>query len=289
MLKIISIILKRSGIAASAVLLLGISQASLAGIPEFDDLVGDLGHEKTFSSGLKVNAWGDIDPAFDGTAFFGGPDTSSDGSKGCLTNSGDEGGKSDATCRGEIYISTAGEGKDKDPKDGYGMGVREYDPNTGGSLGISGKGEQENESLVFDFSKVNSGNVKVNEISFLLTGWDGSGLDDGDKDRGILYVEGGGIFDIGGNWDGDATTDYLTCTRPGAYECSLSLASLGGAAATRIEIRAAYNDAGDAEFKVGGVSYGGTPDPIPVPAAFWLFGTAIFGLIGMRRKAKLAA
>jgi hypothetical protein len=28
---------------------------------------------------------------------------------------------------------------------------------------------------------------------------------------------------------------------------------------------------------------------VPVPAAFWLFGTAIFGLIGMRRKAKLAA
>jgi hypothetical protein len=28
---------------------------------------------------------------------------------------------------------------------------------------------------------------------------------------------------------------------------------------------------------------------IPIPAAFWLFGTAIFGLIGMRRKAKLAA
>jgi len=35
---------------------------------------------------------------------------------------------------------------------------------------------------------------------------------------------------------------------------------------------------------------GYTPPPeIPVPAAFWLFGTAIFGLIGMRRKAKLAA
>jgi len=36
---------------------------------------------------------------------------------------------------------------------------------------------------------------------------------------------------------------------------------------------------------------GGVTDipPVPVPAAFWLFGTAIFGLIGMRRKAKLAA
>jgi len=31
------------------------------------------------------------------------------------------------------------------------------------------------------------------------------------------------------------------------------------------------------------------PHEVPVPAAFWLFGTAIFGLIGMRRKAKLTA
>ena len=28
--------------------------------------------------------------------------------------------------------------------------------------------------------------------------------------------------------------------------------------------------------------------PVPVPAAFWLFGTALFALVGLRRKARVS-
>ena len=50
----------------------------------------------------------------------------------------------------------------------------------------------------------------------------------------------------------------------------------------------AVNLAGSTEDYSHWTEYGGSPSPVPVPAAVWLFGTALVGFIGISRRRKVA-
>lgn len=318
-LKNISIILKRSGIAASTVMLLGFSQVTFAAItPAFDNGGTDinLGHSHTFTDGaasnlFTVTAWGDIDQQKDDYSAYdqaGVELIENPLNGGCNKNSDGSGGYGDGgKCGGTIYLSTEAadnqgtgmgvqEGQEKTDRDGVGKG------DWGGSTGISGKGQQRNEQVVFDFE------AGVSATTITLTGWKIT------DDRAVLYIEGGGgtgtgengagggdkgdVWDIGQDWahSGNTAESWLGCTFVGTDTCKIDLTLLGlDLDGKRIAIRSVgIEKIGDlaefksSEFKIGSLTYNDIP-PIPVPAAFWLFGTAIFGLIGMRRKAKLAA
>jgi hypothetical protein len=96
--------------------------------------------------------------------------------------------------------------------------------------------------------------------------------------------------------------DYLLDTTNGLAECGAgNVATVTCEAYSRsmsLEVMITGLEVGDANRIIASIDSlvlhlsdeaRDLPQVVPVPAAFWLFGTAMFGLIGMRRKAKLAA
>ncbi len=157
------------------------------------------------------------------------------------------------------------------------------------------KAKIRNEQLVFDFAT----NSLATSIEILFSGIDFyETMEAGDKkDELILYVDTGGSHLQWDLWD-TFTANMNTCENQGGaaddgtYSCLLRLSLLGasdngaGSLAGILTSTIAVRGYGG-ETRISGLSVG--TSVVPVPAAFWLFGTTIFGLIGMRRKAKLAA
>jgi len=101
----------------------------------------------------------------------------------------------------------------------------------------------------------------------------------------LNYLLGNSADDGGSAWDTCDTSLCLARDVQFAYEFKLALSSLAGGDST--QFLAGVSDG--IGVHLSDERRGAATNVIPVPAAFWLFGTAIFGLIGMRRKAKLAA
>jgi hypothetical protein len=186
MLKSISIILKRGGLAVGAVIMLGYSLQSFAAVtPGFDSNIGVLDHSVTFTDRamndlFTVTAWGDIDQQKDDVSAYdqtGVEAIENPLNKGCNKNSDGSGGYGDGgKCGGRVILSNEDSGKNDAKNQGDGMGVNEG--GGGGSSGISGRGQQRDEQVVFDFE------AGVFVTSFTLTGWHIA------EDRAVLYIEG---------------------------------------------------------------------------------------------------
>jgi len=260
-------------------ILLGFSFPSFGAImPAFDSNAGNLGTSHNFGD-FTVTAYGNINSFNDTTAYFGGPTGT-----GCVPD------PTGSDCVNTIHLSN------ENPDLGKGLGVQEPIKNSKwmsgddinkeykGSSGISGKGHEENEQIVFDWGP---GGVVASTVNFLLTGI--SLHEGGTDDMPILYIEGLGAWNVGGNWD-NGIGGVAACSdadggpaNNGNFSCNLNLGTLnlGMLTTSRIAIRATGG-----EFKIGAV---GPVSAVPVPAALPLFISALAGLgfFSRRRKAEL--
>lgn len=129
---------------------------------------------------------------------------------------------------------------------------------TGGGVGVkdgwvNAGALQNNETLRLDFS------ATTNIGSLFLTGWEG-------PDRLTLTYD-GGVVDINDDNNGWGSNETYAINLTGVTFITLKGNSWG--TATRLS-------------GLGNVS--ATPSEVPVPAAAWLFGTALVGLAGIARK-----
>lgn len=253
MTKYLYLNLRRSGLAIVASFLMGLSQHSFATIITYDFTAAPLGNKGTSyapDADLTVTAYGNIDQSMDSNPFLY---TAPTPTVGC-TRSPD--------CVNTILTSLNSD------QDGDGLGVQ--DPGAGGSSGISGKGGQKNEQAIFTFAS----NLLASSIIIQLTGIDFS------EDEPILYVDLGDINMTVLNFD--KTAIQGACSAPVNFACDLDfsqLAGLNGLTTSRFALRETNK-----EFAVGSLS----ATVVPVPAAVWLFGSGLLGLIGMGRRKKAA-
>jgi len=140
-------------------------------------------------------------------------------------------------------------------QDGVGIGIRSDEIAMGQTL-----------SLVFDTA------VRINSLDFL-----------------DLYI-GTGTEQATVNIDGDIfTKDAIGSSGDGGY-ANLSLLSLGGKVGQNIlftaDSGAQFRDDGTNDYAFAGIEV----SAVPIPAAAWLFGSALIGLIGFsKRKSRVAA
>ena len=250
---------RRGGLAIGASLLLALSQHSFGATIGYN-FIGmgsaggiNMGHVYSPTGDLTVTAWGSINENDTVTPFFDGVS----GMPDCSDT------KDNGSCLNTIYL------KDEGAERGSGLGVQEPpEPTVGGSSGISGKGREKNEQVVFDFtaSLATSVNVGLTGIDF-------------DSDSPILYVDLGASF-----LTFNSAAIQAACSPVVDFACTLSFAGLTGLDGLSIE-RFALRETGD-EIKVG--AFAAETSVVPLPAAAWLFGSGLLGMIVIARRKKAA-
>ncbi len=203
--------------------------------------------------------------------LFSGASTATTVSFGCITNNNSE---SCAIGEAQLFLEiTAGSVSGTDLKFtnvDSGMTVQGNDPNPSVT------------EIYFDtilFGVTDASITGGSGVSFTL---DQTLLDPGD-------LPGGGMTfnsDFGAEADGNTSTgiqegDWLTININ--YALGLLLAALdSGDLAIGMHVRA-FEGPGAVDFSEGFVN----TSVVPVPAAFWLFGTALIGFIGISRRTKV--